>query len=71
MCIRDSLQAPAADPQRSGKLPVGQEPYPVEGRTVVTGKTLHFFLHVVQQGKEPADTFVLPVSYTHLIPSFK
>ena len=55
------LQAPAADLQRPGKLPVGQEPFPVEGRTVVTGKTFHFFLHVVQQGKEPAGTFVLLV----------
>ena len=55
------LQAPAADLQCLGKLPVGQEPFPVEGRTVVTGKTFHFFLHVVQQGKEPADTFVLLV----------
>ena len=66
------LQAPAADPQRSGKLPVGQEPFPVEGRTVVTGKTLHFFLHVVQQGKEPADTFVLLVDNAfHLFRSLK
>ena len=32
------LQAPAADLQHPGKLPVGQEPFPVEGRTVVTGK---------------------------------
>ena len=37
------LQAPAADLQHPGKLPVGQEPFPVEGRTVVTGKTFHFF----------------------------
>ena len=66
------LQAPAADPQRSGKLPVSQEPFPVEGRTVVTGKMLHFFLHVVQQGKEPADTFVLLVDNAfHLFRSLK
>ena len=56
------LQAPAADLQRPRKLPVGQEPFPVEGRTVVTGKTFHFFLYIVQQGKEPADTFVLLVN---------
>ena len=55
------LQAPAADPQCLGKLPIGQEPFPVEGRTVVTGKTFHFFLYIVQQGEEPADTFVLLV----------
>ncbi len=48
------LQASAADFQRPGKLPVSQEPFPVEGRTVVTGKMFHFFLHIVQQGKEPA-----------------
>ena len=66
------LQAPAADLQHPGKLPVGQEPFPVEGRTVVTGKTLHFFLHVVQQGKEPADTFVLLVDNAfHLFRSLK
>ena len=66
------LQAPAADLQRPGKLPVGQEPFPVEGRTVVTGKTFHFFLHVVQQGKEPAGTFVLLVDNAfHLFRSLK
>ena len=66
------LQAPAADLQCLGKLPVGQEPFPVEGRTVVTGKTFHFFLHVVQQGKEPADTFVLLVDNAfHLFRSLK
>ena len=66
------LQAPAADLQRPGKLPVGQEPFPVEGRTVVTGKAFHFFLHVVQQGKEPAGTFVLLVDNAfHLFRSLK
>ena len=66
------LQAPAADPQCLGKLPVGQEPFPVEGRTVVTGKTFHFFLYIVQQGEEPADTFVLLVDNTfHLFRSLK
>ena len=66
------LQAPAADLQCLGKLPVGQELFPVEGRTVVTGKTFHFFLHVVQQGKEPADTFVLLVDNAfHLFRSLK
>ena len=66
------LQAPAADLQRPGKLPVGQEPFPVEGGTVVTGKTLHFFLHVVQQGKKPADTIVLLVDNAfHLFRSLK
>ncbi len=66
------LQAPAADLQCLGKLPVGQEPFPVEGRTVVTGKTFHFFLYIVQQGKEPADApvFLIDNSF-HFFRSLK
>ena len=56
------LQAPAADLQHPGKLPVGQEPFPVEGRTVVTGKTFHFFLHLFRSLK----VSVLP-SFSHLL----
>ncbi len=66
------LQAPAADLQCLGKLPVGQEPFPVEGRTVVTGKTFHFFLYIVQQGEEPADApvFLIDNSF-HFFRSLK
>ena len=66
------LQAPAADLQCLGKLPVGQELFPVEGRTVVTGKTFHFFLYIVQQGEEPADApvFLIDNSF-HFFRSLK
>ena len=66
------LQAPAADPQSRGKLPVSKEPFPVEGRAVVIHEALHLFPYIVQQGKEPADTLVLLVDNTfHLFRSLK